>query len=170
MLIVKQGSIKYHFLCLWYDSTWDGIQVSPAIGEHSNHYANVRYNILIEFLERKWIRDFFKIIFFNNGINSKKVLELFKYRVFFLSDWLPNESRFGLVLRSFNAKSILLEEQSWYYLTHSWDDKGVHTFPKGICPKVYVTAKLEYEVSYNDSVVHRFNHYPTGTLPRRLKT
>ena len=33
----------------------------------------------------------------------------------------------------FNAKAILLEEQ--YYLTHSWEDKGVHTFPKGICPK-----------------------------------
>ena len=39
MLSVKQGSIKYHFLNLWYDSTWDWIQVSRAIGEHSNHYA-----------------------------------------------------------------------------------------------------------------------------------
>ena len=26
------------------------------------------------------------------------------------------------------------------YLTHSWEDKGVHTFPKGICPKVNVIA------------------------------
>ena len=23
MAIVKQGSIKYHFLSLWYDLTWD---------------------------------------------------------------------------------------------------------------------------------------------------
>ena len=23
MLSVKQGGIKYYFLCLWYDSTWD---------------------------------------------------------------------------------------------------------------------------------------------------
>ena len=23
MLSVKQGGIKYHFLSLWYDSTWD---------------------------------------------------------------------------------------------------------------------------------------------------
>ena len=23
MLSVKQGDIDYHFLCLWYDSTWD---------------------------------------------------------------------------------------------------------------------------------------------------
>ena len=42
MLSVKQGSIKYDFLGLWYDATWDWTQVSRAIGEHSNHYANVR--------------------------------------------------------------------------------------------------------------------------------
>ena len=39
MLSVKQGIIKYHFLSLWYDLTWDWTQVSQAIGEHSNHYA-----------------------------------------------------------------------------------------------------------------------------------
>ena len=61
--------------------------------------------------------------------------------------------------RLFNAKAILLEEQLWYYLTHSWEDKGVHTFPKGICPKVNVIARLEYELAYYDSAVHRFNHY-----------
>ena len=43
MLSVKQGGIKYHFLSLWYDSTWDWTQVSRAIGEHSNRQANVRY-------------------------------------------------------------------------------------------------------------------------------
>ena len=32
---VKQGSIKYNFLRLWYDSIWDWKQVSRAIGEHS---------------------------------------------------------------------------------------------------------------------------------------
>ena len=35
MLSAKQGGIKYHFLSLWYDSTWDWTQVSRAIGEHS---------------------------------------------------------------------------------------------------------------------------------------
>ena len=35
MLSVKQGGIKYHFLSLWYDSTWDWTLVSQAIGEHS---------------------------------------------------------------------------------------------------------------------------------------
>ena len=42
MLDVKQGSIKYHFLNLWYDSTGERTQVSRVIGEHSKHYANVR--------------------------------------------------------------------------------------------------------------------------------
>ena len=36
MLSVKPGGIRYHFLSLWYDSTWDWTQVSLAIGEHSN--------------------------------------------------------------------------------------------------------------------------------------
>ena len=45
MLSVKQGGIKYHFLSLWYDSTWDWTQVSRAIGEDSNHHANVRYKV-----------------------------------------------------------------------------------------------------------------------------
>ena len=39
MLSVKQGGIKYHFLSLWYDPTWDWTQVSRAIGEHSNRYV-----------------------------------------------------------------------------------------------------------------------------------
>ena len=65
----------------------------------------------------------------------------------------------------FNAKAILLEEQLWYDLTHSWEDKGVHTFPKGICPKVNLLVRLEYELAYYDSEVHRFNHYTTRTPP-----
>ena len=32
-------------------------------------------------------------------------------------------------------------------------DKGVHTFPKGISPKVIVIAWLEFELSYYDDVV-----------------
>ena len=36
-----------------------------------------------------------------------------------------------------------------------------HIFPKGICPKENVIARLEYELAYYDSAVHRFNHYTT---------
>ena len=34
ILGVKEGSIKYHFLSLWYDSTWDRAPVSWPTGEH----------------------------------------------------------------------------------------------------------------------------------------
>ena len=40
--------------------------------------------------------------------------------------------------RLFNDKAILLEEQLLYYLNYCWEDEGVHTFHKGICPKVNV--------------------------------
>ena len=50
-----------------------------------------------------------------------------------------------------------------------WEDKGVHTFPKGICPKVNVIARLEYELAYYDSAVHPFNHYTTRTPPKKAK-
>ncbi len=53
---------------------------------------------------------------------------------------------------------------AWYYLTYSWEDMGSHTFPKGICPKVNVIVRLEFELAYYDSTVHRFNHYTTGWL------
>ena len=68
----------------------------------------------------------------------------------------------------FDAKAILLEEQLWYDLTHSWEDKGVHTFPKSICPEVNVIVRLEYELAYYNSAVHRFNHYTTRTPPLHL--
>ena len=47
MLSVKKGDIKYHFLSLLYDSTGDRTQLSRAMGEHPNHYANVwlRYEL-----------------------------------------------------------------------------------------------------------------------------
>ena len=42
---------------------------------------------------------------------------------------------------------------------------GVPTFTKGICPKVNVIMKLEFELAYYDSVIHCFNHYTTRTTP-----
>ena len=47
MLSVKQGGIKYHFLSLWYDSTWDWTPVSQAIGQHSTHKTNDRCYFLV---------------------------------------------------------------------------------------------------------------------------
>ena len=53
ILRVKQGGIKYHFLSLWYDSTWDWTQVSQAIGKHSNHHANYT-RMLCVVLNKSW--------------------------------------------------------------------------------------------------------------------
>ena len=36
ILNIKQGAIKYLFLSLWYDLTWDWTPVSRAMGEHFN--------------------------------------------------------------------------------------------------------------------------------------
>ena len=38
----------------------------------------------------------------------------------------------------FTGKAILVEEQQWYYLTHSWEDKGAH-------------AKTDYSESENNN-------------------
>ena len=40
MQCVKPGGIKYHFMNLWYDSTWDWTLVARTIGKHSTHLAN----------------------------------------------------------------------------------------------------------------------------------
>ena len=58
---------------------------------------------------------------------------------------------------------IFLEGHEWYYLTYRWEDKRVHTFPKGICPKGNVIVRLEFELAYYDSTVQGFNHYNFGT-------
>ena len=41
-------------------------------------------------------------------------------------------------------------------------DTGVHTFPKGISPKVNVIARLKFELAYNDFTVQplRHNEFP----------
>ena len=53
MLSVKQGGIKYHFLSLWYDLTWDWTQVSRTIGEHSN-----RWDKFLLFMAKFWVLGF----------------------------------------------------------------------------------------------------------------
>ena len=66
MLGIKPGDIKYLFLSLWYDSTWDGTQVSRTIGEHSTHsdekkfgwkklsFPSVAQSQMLKFLSGIW--------------------------------------------------------------------------------------------------------------------
>ena len=49
MLSVKQGGIKYHFLNIWYNSTWDWTPVSRTISEDSTNKATGSVDILIFF-------------------------------------------------------------------------------------------------------------------------
>ena len=44
MLSVKQGGMKYHFLSLRYDLTWDWTPVSRTICEYSSDYDNETVN------------------------------------------------------------------------------------------------------------------------------
>ena len=85
-----------------------------------------------------------------------KVLKAFGYGlVFFVQSY--NNLR-GL----FNTKSILIKEQSWYYLIHNSCVGGclgrVHIFPKGISPKENVIAWLEFEFVYYGVAVRHFTH------------
>ena len=79
MVSVKQDNIKYHFLSLWYDSTYDWTQVSRAFGEHSEHYGNIRYEYIkdynwyisienVFFLIKNMIKIYFKIILIKNTL------------------------------------------------------------------------------------------------------
>ena len=52
------------------------------------------------------------------------------------------------------------DDDEWYYLTHKWEDKGVHTFPVVIFDNSTTGVRTHY-----DSVVHRFNHYTARTPP-----
>ena len=40
--------------------------------------------------------------------------------------------------RLFDAQTIFVEELLWYYLIYSWENKGVHTFPKSLKVNVMV--------------------------------
>ena len=60
-------------------------------------------------------------------------------------------------------KSSFLKNSSGAILPIARRIRGGHTFPKGICLKVKVIVRLEFEIAYHDSEVHRFNHYTTGT-------
>ena len=67
----------------------------------------------------------------------------------------------------FNAKSISGEEQQWYYLTHSCEDKvgGVHIFLVGFCLKVNIIVRLEFELAYFEVAGEHFSYYATRTQP-----
>ena len=65
----------------------------------------------------------------------------------------------------FNANTFSSKNSSGNTFNPWMGDKGIHTFPKGICPKVNVIAWQDFELTNYDSAVHPFNHYTTRTPP-----
>ena len=64
-------------------------------------------------------------------------------------------------------QAIFVEEQWWYYLTHTWGggDKEVHASPKGSSPNVNLSAILEFELTYHDVAVQHISNYATRIPP-----
>ena len=63
------------------------------------------------------------------------------------------------------VKSILLDVQYWYYLTHRFEMSDFIPFSKAISLKVNVIVRLEFELAFNDVAVQYVSHYVTGTPP-----
>ena len=85
------------------------------------------------------------------SIRSKFVFFCLSFFFFFcLMSYLPSWN--------IQAKVIRLEEQSWYYLTYSWRNRGVHAFPKSIGPKVSEIAWLEFELTHFSPVHLPLDH------------
>ena len=71
MLSVKQGDIKYHFLFLWYDSTWEWTEVSRATGEQTTKISQPDFELSSQSpFVQLWVLEEMKQIF------TKKIREL----------------------------------------------------------------------------------------------
>ena len=64
----------------------------------------------------------------------------------------------------FNAKVILVEQQHWYYLTHSWCGSIRWLLPKGISLKGEHNSATAFWTCHDFAVQH-VSHYPSGTVP-----
>ena len=72
--------------------------------------------------------------------------------------------------RLFNAKTIQVKEQWWYYLIHIWgNDKRVQSFSKGIGTKVNAISPLYFELTYIEATVYSFSFYVEVILPLQVR-
>ena len=76
MLGFKQGGMKYHLLCFWYNSTWDWNLVSQVTGEHSTPWQEPISN---DFFEKCLIVIF---AFYIETIRDKSLCLLNKPRIY----------------------------------------------------------------------------------------
>ena len=59
---------------------------------------------------------------------------------------------------------ISLLKNSSGFVSPTARDKGVHTFPKGICLKENEIMRLVFELRYEDLTVQQVSHFIKGTL------
>ena len=53
--------------------------------------------------------------------------------------------------------------KQWYYSTYSYREREVHTFPKGISPKLNINPRLEFELT----TISQWNI--SATMPQGLQ-
>ena len=108
MLSVKQEGIKYHFLSLWEDLTWDWTPVSLTIGKHSTHFVLVYLIVLI--LKTQGLIAIAKIVFFHKQTN----ICWFKYELRGFYDFtLRNIASSKYHIYRKWKKGISLQQKQW---------------------------------------------------------
>ena len=71
-------------------------------------------------------------------------------------------SKFPFLL---NAEASLVDEQHWYYLTHSCEgDNRVYTFSNGISYKKNIIERLDFELAYFEATDQHFSFYVTSVI------
>ena len=134
MLSVKQGVIKYHFLSLWYNSSWDWTQVSRTIGKKPIRYW---YKLLIIELAKpipsKVLRQIFELVDWFSMcvcVGGSSVVWYFKCRTVVLK-WVSSNSSHAIMFASRLIKAwtslshsqlcimaVLLKGWLWHDITH----------------------------------------------------
>ena len=75
MLSAKQDGIKYHFLRIWCDSTWDWTPFSLTIGEQKYFTIEMQSKLFY-------------------GRNNQRIISLYNsFEIFVEIDWKSNNSR-----------------------------------------------------------------------------
>ena len=112
----------FFFLSLWYDSTWDWTHVSRAIGEHSNHHADVRYmmNVISKLRERA--------VLFHTWISVciRGIFGVYTYDKYVSLSWIKGKGivQIGFLVRLFKlliADRVFRLRNSTFQSTIAWN-------------------------------------------------
>ena len=161
-----------NWLCTWTETEWFKALPNWMIKYNLRKMIYIKKNIpnYITHITHFSINFTWFVLLNHQEFDDRPLLKFYTNNLYsYTVSSIPGFNGISNLLGLFNAKDILLEEQQWCYLTHSEEDKGVHIFPKGICPNVNVIAWLEFELAYYDSPVQGFNNYttrtPTSSIP-----